>query len=190
MRRLKNVILLFVLLFCVTACQRKEKDVLSLEQADLVEEQAEDDADDKGLDGVLFVHVCGAVIREGVYELPSESRVFDAIEMAGGFREDADTKHVNQAELLKDEMRIYVPAIGEVAASEGNTGGIEADGRVNINKASKEELMSLPGVGESRADGIIQYREEQGAFQTIEDIMQVSGIKEGLFERIKELITV
>ena len=187
MRRIKIILLICLMFIALVACQKGECESISLEQ---VEEEAIDENTEERTERTedmeyIFVYVCGAVNREGVYELLSGSRVYQAIEVAGGFREDADKNSVNQAEVLEDEERIYVPIVGEKITSVS-----EEEGKVNINKASKEELMTLPGVGESRAESIIQYREDVGAFQNIEDIMQVSGIKEGLFEKIKDLITV
>ena len=167
-------------------CQREKGKTHALETVDTqtVLEDTEEKAEHTQNIECIYVYVCGAVNQEGVYELPTGSRVYEAIEMAGGFREDADSRSVNQAQVLSDEERIYVPVIGEENIVE------ESDGRININKASKEELMTLPGVGASRADSIIKYREEHGRFQSVEDIMLVSGIKEGLYEKIKDLITI
>lgn len=181
MRRISILFLVFLLTTGLMACQEREQETVPLEPAESVSEETEDQEDTT----YIFVYVCGAVNQEGVYELPIGSRVYQAVEMAGGFREDADAKVVNQAEILEDEARIYIPAEGENVQEAS-----ESDGRININKATKEELMTLPGVGASRADSIIQYREENGAFQSVEDIMQVSGIKEGLFGKIKDLIRI
>lgn len=180
MRRLKIIFLIMSMLLCFVSCDSKENEEISLESVDV---QAEETTTDSGDD--IFVYVCGAVNREGVYQLPSGSRIYEAVEMAGGFREDAATAEVNQAEVLEDEARLYVPTIAETIAQQG-----EEDGKINLNKATKEELMTLPGVGASRAESIIQYRNENGGFKSIEDIMQISGIKEGLFEKIKDLIKV
>lgn len=187
MRRIRMIVLIFVLCIGLVACKNGESEQVSLREAELelTEERMDESAESTEDTEYIFVYMCGAVNREGVYELPDGSRIYQAIEVAGGFREDADTKAVNQAEVLEDEERIYVPVIGEEVLVES-----EESGKININKASKEELMTLPGVGESRAESIIKYREDVGAFQNIEDIMQVSGIKEGLFEKIKDLITV
>lgn len=186
MRRIKILILIVTLSIGLLGCEKKDVEQLSLElsETDEVDEQVEESTEHTEAAEQIFVYVCGAVNQEGVYELPSGSRVYEAIERAGGFCEDADKSNVNQAEVLEDEERIYVPVIGEVVQE-----GVNQDGKININKASKEELMTLPGVGASRAESIIQYREEHGAFRQIEDIMQVSGIKEGLFEKIKDRIT-
>ena len=121
-------------------------------------------------------------MQAGVYELQQDSRVYEAIQKAGGFAENADISEINQAALLQDEEQIYVPAAGEVDHSlkeEGEAG--DAGGEVNLNTATKEELMTLAGIGESKADSIIKYREEHGKFQSIEDIKQIEGIKEETF---------
>lgn len=144
-----------------------------------------DDAEENNKTDSIFVYVCGAVVQEGVYELPSGSRVYEAVEKAGGFTEDAARTQVNQAEILEDEARLYIPTEAEAAEEQAPT-----DGKVNINTASKEDLMTLPGVGESKASQIIQYRETHGAFQKIEDVMKISGIKEGLFNQIKDDIKI
>lgn len=187
MQRIRIMVLIFTLLVGCAGCQKKGNETFSLEAAELegIDESTGESAEGTEDIAYIFVYVCGAVNREGVYELPSGSRVYQAIEVAGGFREDADTKAVNQAEILEDEEQLYIPMIGEEYAPVS-----EEEGKININKASKEELMTLPGVGESRADSIIKYREDVGPFHSIEDIMQVSGIKEGLFEKLKDLITV
>ena len=180
MQRLKIIAIFVVLMLSIVSCKNRTEDSMSLERS--LQSDTVSVSEDKT---TIFVHVCGAVQKEGVYELPTGSRVYEAIELAGGFREDAAVSEVNQAELLEDETRIYIPTTAELLQEQS-----KKDGKININKASKEELMTLPGVGESRADSIIQYRTEQGAFKRIEDIMQISGIKEALFDKIKELIKV
>lgn len=149
---------------------------------------------------VFFVYVCGAVKAPGVYELEQGSRVFEAILLAGGFCEDACREYVNQAQEVTDAMKIYIPTAaqvenGELGPGEGGwtqTGDAKAGGPslVNINTADVETLKTLPGIGESRAEAIIDYRESSGSFEKIEDIMKVSGIKEGAFQKIKDKICV
>ncbi len=180
MRRVYILLCVLVFLGVGVACQKQEEQTVDL----LMEEDVvlEEDADTKQM---IFVHVCGAVQNEGVYELPMGSRIYEAIEKAGGFREDAATAEINQAEVLVDEMKVFVPTVSEILEMQ-----VKKSGKINLNKASKEELMTLPGVGESKAESIIQYREENGSFKRIEDVMQIAGIKEGLYEKIKELIQV
>lgn len=181
MRRYYIVLLILAMFISVSGCNKKEQDTLVLDAL-----EAQEDGEQLQETGKeIYVYVCGAVEREGVYRLPAGSRIYEAIEMAGGFREDAAASEVNQAEVLQDEARVYVPTYAEVLSEDA-----QSDGKLNLNKATKEELMTLPGVGASRAESIIQYRNENGGFKSIEEIMLISGIKEGLFEKIKDLIKV
>ena len=180
MRKIKSLLFILAVTICMAGCQNEEKNTIDLT---LQEDEIMQASDKEG--DTIFVYVCGAVKQEGVYELPAGSRVYEALELAGGFREDAATTEMNQAEVLTDAMKIYVPTVEEMQKRQS-----EGNGKVNINQASKEELMTLPGVGESKAESILRYREENGRFQNIEEIMEISGIKEGLFEQIKDLIQV
>lgn len=135
----------------------------------------------------IYVHVCGAVKEPGVYTLSEDARVFEAIKAAGGVTSDACEEALNQAELLKDGQRIYILTKNEWE-EEKETAEQASDGLVNINTADESGLCELPGVGGMRARAIIQYRQEHGSFQAIEDIQNVPGIKSGLFEKIKDYI--
>ena len=146
----------------------------------------------------FVVHVCGEVANPGIYELPAGSRIYEAVKAAGGFTENAAEESVNLASPIEDgvQIRIYSKEEAEtLAAGAAPFDGFEASGEgkepvVNLNTATKEELMTLSGIGESRAEDIIRYREENGGFQNIEDIMKVSGIKDAAFQKIKDRITV
>ena len=145
----------------------------------------------------IFVYVCGAVNRPGVYELPLESRAVDALDAAGGFSEDADQFFVNLAAPLSDGVKLQIPTTEETAQNgdSQNLCSFDSDtasdnNLVNINTASKEELKTLPGIGDGIAARIIDYRESTGSFKSKDDIMLVRGIKEKLFEKIKDYITV
>jgi len=141
--------------------------------------------------GFVVVHVCGAVVSPGVYELPAGSRIADAVDTAGGFAEDADESYVNLAGIPVDGEQIRIPTREEALLLQQAAQTAEkASGKVNINTADKSLLCTLPGIGEVRADSIIAYREQHGGFSAIEDIMQVSGIKESSFQKIKERIVV
>lgn len=152
----------------------------------------------KEKDQDICVHVCGAVVTSGVYRLPSGSRLYEAVLAAGGLREDADDTSLNQASVVEDGQQIYVPTKEEVqngtfkeVSDEGSKAGAgEVEGKVNINTADKEQLMTLRGIGESKATAIINYRETQGSFQSIEELMQIEGIKEGVFQKIRDMITI
>ena len=118
--------------------------------------------------------------------------MFEAIAKAGGLTENAAAEAVNQARVVVDGEQIYVLSLDEVKGAGVVSEVTERtdDGKININTAEKEELMTLTGVGEAKAQSIIAYREEQGGFQSIEELMQIEGIKEGVFNKIKDEITV
>jgi competence protein ComEA len=179
----------------------------------------------------ICVHVCGAVKNPGVYVLPAGSRVYEAVQAAGGFAEEAHESYVNQAQKLPDGVQLVIPTV-EQAEAQGQTDagaaeedtaeaslaakkigiiGAESadtadgtaagtagaassssgdDGKININTASESELCSIPGIGTTRAAAILAYRQEHGSFQSIEDIMNVSGIKQGTYDKIKDSIKV
>lgn len=194
----------------------------------------------------FYVHICGEVMNPGVYELEPGSRIFQAVEAAGGFTPQASADHLNMAQETADGMKITVPSRDEIEArsavsgdkdmragqggdaqglSRGSGGSLAEDAgdmgqrnggkvrqdpwiempdgagqdslsqpdsskKINLNTATKEELMTLKGIGEAKAADIIRYREEQGPFQTIEEVMNISGIKEAAFRKIKDDITV
>lgn len=143
----------------------------------------------------LCVFVCGQVQKPGVYRLGSGARIVDAIDAAGGFTEAAAGEYWNLAEPVSDGEKIYVPDLTEAAAmpdggDSSPAGAWSADGRLNINRATKEELMSLPGIGEKRAGDIVAYRKANGNFTCTEDIKKVSGIKDSIYREIKDVITV
>lgn len=148
----------------------------------------------------LCVYVCGAVAAEGVYFFQEGSRVIDAVKAAGGFTDGADSTYHNLAACLADGQKIYVPTAEEtkeLTAAERMNGAKETEGGiqtaqfpVNINTAGKELLMTLAGIGETKAESILAYRQKFGRFQTIEDLKNVNGIGEALLERIKDNIVV
>lgn len=158
--------------------------------------QADTDSD------VIYVDVCGQVKAPGVYVLPKTGRVFEAVEKAGGMTEKAAVSYVNQAQKLTDGEQIYIPSKEEVQKGEisrtgvqsgqqsNGKGGVQGEGKVNLNTATKEELMTLSGIGEVKADAIIRYREEHGGFQSIEDIKKIEGIKDGVFNKVKDQIQI
>lgn len=189
-------------LFALSGCSKAREYTVAVE--DFAEEAAQDagstaeqDEERGGLGEAagfsIYVDVCGAVKCPGVYELDEDARAFEALERAGGLLDEACTAAVNRAEKLQDGQKLYIPTKEEWEQNrlpEASGAAPVSDGLVNINTADVEELCSLPGVGESRAKAIIQYREDHGAFGAIEEIQNVSGIKNGLFLKMKDLIKV
>lgn len=136
---------------------------------------------------VLCVYICGAVLRPGVYEMEAGSRIVSAVEAAGGFLPEAATEAVNLAKRLEDGMQIVVPTMEEAEAKKAEVFRQEA-GMVNLNTASVEELCKLSGIGEAKAEAILAYRTEIGVFSSIEQLKEVTGIGDSLFNQIKESI--
>ena len=192
-----------------------ESGVSEKKQVDTVQETAaaKQQPEISEIPEMIYVDICGAVTSPGVYELPYGSRVFQAIEKAGGYLPEAAASYLNRAKGLSDGQQIYVPTQAEVdsqmiqvtengqeATSEtvpGNNNGEESAGentgtdqKINLNTADVSQLTTLTGVGESKALAIIAYREENGPFTSIEDIMNVPGIKEGTYEKIKDKIAI
>ena len=142
-------------------------------------------------EGTIFVYIVGEVRNPGVYELKRQERLEVAVLAAGGFTEEAEPASVNLARTVADGEQIVVlsrEAYATAGAAIGSNGG-SSPGLVNINTASEMELTTLPGIGTTRAQAIIAHRNKHGPFETIEDIMQVSGIKQAAFEQIRERIT-
>lgn len=143
---------------------------------------------------MCYVYICGAVRQPGVYMLPEGSRIYEVIQEAGGLSEDADVTLVNQAEAVTDGMMIRIYTIEEaetlLKTNEVSESGQGKDGKIDINTATAAEIMTLPGIGSSKANAIIAYRETYGAFSCIEDLMKVPGIKDGIFQQMKEHIKV
>ncbi|OUN89206.1 ComEA family DNA-binding protein [[Collinsella] massiliensis] len=144
----------------------------------------------------IVIDVGGAVARPGVVELESGARVVDAIEAAGGLADDADCSSLNQAQILQDGQKVYVPRAGEAvpaatgSGTDASAGAGDVGALVNINTASLEELDALPGVGPSTAQAIIDDREQNGPFVSIEDLMRVSGIGEKKYAKLEALICI
>lgn len=139
---------------------------------------------------IIMVDVKGEVKVPGVYEAQEGERVNDLINKAGGFTQNADQNQVNLSEHVKDEMVIYAPPKGEVMSSNENHVLNQKSKLINLNMASENELQTLPGIGPSKALSIIEYRETNGGFQTIEDLKKISGIGEKTFEKLAPLISV
>ena len=199
MKKMKAVWLL-ILAAALAAAGCSDKDGESLEELSV---SAESETEEEGAvpqeeqepAETVYVYVCGAVNAPGVYELKKDARVFEAITLAGGMTAEAAPEAVSQARTVADGEQIYVPTVREVQMQGSGvedivTGNADVSGKVNINTAGKEELMTLTGIGEAKAQSILDYREEHGQFGSIEDLMLIEGIKEGVFNKIKEDITI
>lgn len=193
--------------FC--GCESKSERIIDIEPAGKMQRevaepdaaiQRDDSTKEEKAGQTIRVYVCGAVVYPGVYTMDADVRMIDAVNAAGGLRDDAAGEYINLAARIEDGQKVYIPTADEVmeayeqgfltderSSGQDTTG---RDGKVNINSADKATLMTLPGVGESKADKIIDYRQTNGGFGSIEDIMLVAGIKEGMYNKIKDLICV
>lgn len=233
MHKSKILIIKFILIAVfLCGCVKKDQMGISLEQLQTEEtggrQEPEEQSEAQKTDGektesvpgetceekaasFLYVHICGAVKNPGVYELPEGSRVFDAVAVAGGFQEEADTDYVNQAQSVPDEGKIVIPTRKEtellaqkeereagfgilLQETEQEQGGVKmsagGEPMVNLNTAEKEELCTLPGIGAAKAEAIIRYREKKGGFSAREELKQVEGIKEGIYTGVEDRIYV
>lgn len=151
---------------------------------------------------MIYVHLCGAVVYPDVYQVEAGARLVDIIGIAGGLIPEAAADYINQAIEVEDGQRIYIPTrdeLDEITLDEyvkGDNNSLQtiiqdkADNRVNINTADEAELMSLPGIGQAKAKSILEYRKNNGDFKDTSDLMKISGIKDGLYDPIADMITV
>lgn len=185
------IILLIIVLFFIFT---NEEDT-AIQHSDLHEVPPTDgesaqQGDNVSQSDTVIVDVKGAVGKPGVYEVQVDSRVHDVILLAGDFLENADQTQVNLAQKVQDEMIINVPKIGEASETTENNSSSNGNEKIRINDATQEELETLPGIGPSKAEAIIQHREENGLFKSGEDLLQVSGIGEKTLENLLEHIQV
>ncbi len=205
---MRNIRIIIVILMCViflAGCKRsgEREDGLLISGADT--SLANDDGagkvpDSGGEDSSksmpeIYVQVSGAVNKPGVYALPQGSRIFQAVELAGGVTQEADLRSLNQAKPLTDGEMIWVMTVQEASEKgsqpgENGAGSAGDDGKINLNTATKEELMQLPGIGSAKADSILAWREDNGGFTKNEDLMKIEGIKEGVFSKIEDYVKV
>ena len=169
----------------------KKEEAVEESEAVVTTVMAEKTEESTTLEAVIFVDIKGEVKKPGVYQMKVGDRVKDALDAAGGLTDEADSQKVNLAKRLEDQMAIVVPKVGEEAeeipAGETRKEATK-EGKVNINTATVEELKTLKGVGEKKAEAIIEYRKKNGSFQTKEDLMKVRGIGKKLFESFQERI--
>lgn len=152
-----------------------------------------EEKDESAEQDLITVDVKGAVKSPGIYDLPVGSRVHDAVQKAGGLTDEADSKSLNLAQKVSDEALVYVPTKGEEAASQqaasGTTPSTSKDKKVNLNKASLEELKQVKGLGGKRAQDIIDHREANGKFKSVDELKKVSGIGAKTIEKLKDYVT-
>lgn len=179
------------IVWMAAGCQEGNQEEPLLEEVEEIREEPEQTEEEKPEEEKICVHVCGQVVSPGVYELPAGSRVYQAVEAAGGMTDGAAWQ-INQAQELTDGQQVYVPSKEEAsdAGIEPGIAGQAEDGKVNINTATKEELMTLSGIGEARAEAILKYREEKGGFQSTEELKEIDGIKDGIFGKIEDQIKI
>lgn len=137
----------------------------------------------------LYVHVSGAVRSPGLYVLPPGSRVVDAVAAAGGFTDDAERDAVNLARTVTDGEQLPVPRVGETPAA-GAASGTTADGRVNLNTADASQLEELPRIGPALAERIVAWRDDNGRFTSVDDLLAVPGIGDKMLSSLRDLVTV
>lgn len=206
----KKILTAGVALFiCITAYfyvnRTQEESISAFYDKDISKEEILNDLEDISIEEeapamapdeqkTIQVYICGEIKNPGVYELMPEQRLSQLVELGGGFTKNAAPEALNLARKLEDGEKIYVYSKEEYKEGKEpylNSPKEEAESSlVNINKAGAEGLMTLPGIGRSKAEGIIKYRETNGPFKAIEDIMNIEGIKSGVFEKIKDYITV
>lgn len=154
------------------------------------------DATKERAETMIYVDIKGAVKVPGIYQLKNQQRIWDALALAGGVSEEADTTQVNYAQKVKDQMIIYVPKKGEAVAQSLETLQESApaqqnqEEKINLNTATEAELQTISGIGAKKAQEIIRFRDEQGPFKTVEELKNVSGIGEKTVERLKDMLTV
>lgn len=195
--KIKITLILLAGILCLLAgCG--EAGNISLEQALTLQEKKESDSEIGESASVpddispedrqyVYVYVCGAVVKPGVYELEAGSRIAAALEAAGGFLPEASREAVNLAQQVQDGMQIVFPTVEEEIARETFSERQE-NGLVNLNTATVAELCTLSGIGEAKAEAILAYRAELGAFSSVEQLQEVSGIGAGLFSKIKDKV--
>lgn len=197
------IIIVTIILILVYEKFIKNKDFIEI-NTDLNIMQTEENVIEEESNRKIIIYITGEIQKEGVYELKENSRILDAIEMAGGLKEDADIEDINLAQVLEDENKIYIPNKNIKKDNENNISKNTTETtkkenkmpkniqntKININTATQTELETLPGIGPSTALKIVNYRKEKGKFKNIQDIKNVNGIGDSKFNKIKDLIKI
>nr|WP_275400584.1 helix-hairpin-helix domain-containing protein [Enterococcus faecium] len=148
---------------------------------------------------VMYTDIKGSVKEPGIYSFSSEERVYDVLKRAGGLLEEADSNRINFSAKIEDQQVLYIPAVGEelpeyldqLVSPEGKQSTADSEpSKININTASPSELQQIPGIGSVKAQEIIRFREENGSFQKVEDLQEISGIGEKTVEKLKNFVTI
>lgn len=176
----------------VSGCSSNKQDIKFDENEALTQvEESLEVVDESTEDTQIYVYVCGQVNNPGVYNFSQGSRIYEAIKAAGDATKEARLEGLNLASIMADGDKIYVPGAEEAIVEDASDDlQRDASGLVNINTATVDELKTLPGIGDAKANAIVSYRESNGKFLTIDDVMKVNGIKESAFSKIKDLISV
>ena len=171
-----------------------QAEVAAVSKGSSTEKEVKEEKEEPLEQDLITVDVKGAVKSPGIYDLPVGSRVNDAVQKAGGLTEQADSKSLNLAQKVSDEALVYVPTKGEEAASQqagpGTASSTSKEKKVNLNKASLEELKQVKGLGGKRAQDIIDHREANGKFKSVDELKKVSGIGAKTIEKLKDYVTV
>ncbi|MEB8140085.1 helix-hairpin-helix domain-containing protein [Enterococcus faecalis] len=194
-----SIVILITLLVGIYLMVNKEPrvDITMWEETSLTTTaEVATDATQERAETMIYVDIKGAVKVPGIYQLKNQQRIWDALALAGGVSEEADTTQVNYAQKVKDQMIIYVPKKGEPVPQSLETLQESApaqqnqEGKINLNTATEAELQTISGIGAKKAQEIIRFRDEQGPFKTVEELKNVSGIGEKTVERLKDMLTV
>lgn len=203
-----GIVLLGIAVFLLVIQQEKEDKELLIETSSTTEvtvdtKKEQDQANDESKSAKIYVDISGAVKQPGVYQLPEGSRLFDLLKQAGGLTEDAAIQTVNQAMIIQDQQKIIILTQAQAQSVDtekiNNNGHLEEKsaeksskeaGKININQADLTQLQQLSGIGEKKAQAIIDYRNENGSFKTIEDLAKVTGIGEKTVEKLRDSITI
>ena len=171
-----------------------QAEVAAVSKDSVSEKEVKEEKEEPVEKDLITVDVKGAVKAPGIYDLPVGSRVNDAVQKAGGLTEQADSKSLNLAQKVSDEALVYVPSKGEESASQqagsGTASSTSKEKKVNLNKASLEELKQVKGLGAKRAQDIIDHREANGKFKSVDELKKVSGIGAKTIEKLKDFVTV
>ncbi len=169
----------------LTGCNSQSQDLLISENSSALEATNDKQSSSKS----QCVYICGQVTNPGVYQVEEGARIYEVVDLAGGFKKKAATDSVNLAEEVTDGEMIVIPSKASEEEEQAHQEEV-SDGKVNINTAEMEELMTLSGIGQAKAQAIISYRQENGSFHSVEDLVNVSGIAQGTLDKIKENIKV